>query len=376
MAGTTGWRLHHPGRAERWWLLPDRWVWWDGALFWTRTATRATAHELAEAPDTVVPSGARLLVSGSRIWALEGLRAERLRPPLSLDDVRVWSDVGFVYRRTDKTRCVAVHSGPWRTGPRGALLGGDAQRWSWAAAPGRSAQRLEFPLSTEHPVHWAPDGAGVAGVDADGRALRLDTRSGAVLRASTGAQPVDWDRDLPPEGGDVPDGPRGLRHTSIARRGSLLAGPAGVCWDLETGHPCFEQPVVEPGATVATSADWVSVHWETGAGCCFDPRTGSVRARFALPLDADDVVTHGIADGASAVFGTALGAGWRVRTGAIEQATATRARRSHRPPGWGPLPVQGSATVEGRCWGWNDDGLLVSRPQPAGGPSPSTSPAP
>jgi len=216
-------------------------------------------------------------------------------------------------------------------------------------------------------------GVRVVGLDADGepRGWHLVHRTPVEL----GGWPLHPDVWLT-EAGVVHHrhgrpGPEGLGEASWALHGERLAGPGKRVWDLRSGEPLSPPGSVALGLTVPWGQGFVTIDWETheGRSVCAPPFS------FRLPLDADDVVTHGFVEGGWLHVGTALGTGWRVdhtgRVVALEGCPPAPAE--HRPvivdTPVGPLPMAGVATVAGRTYAWSSDGFLldwISTPSASG----------
>lgn len=383
--------LVHPGRADGWWHLGGgRFAWHDGELLFVERADEVLALPV-EGPLHVVPTGDGCVVTspdaeiriGAEVerghprdvrlggvdarrigleWVTPGLelplgarRSRRLRP-FPAGRGAVWAADGWLYRSSGRAEVLGAE-GAFLVGPRGAVLVGD-DAFDRAAAPGRPLQPLPCPLAP--PVRSSPDGARAQGVGPDGEGVTVDLVANRVVERHDAAPVGDgW---LFPDGRLTVGGDTvrvGVREASWAVRGDRLAGPGGRVRDLRTGEPVGDGQVFL-GATVATDAGFTTVHWETGEGLHLDP-DGRVIGTFRLPLDEDDVVVDGVAEGGGARFGTAMGAGWRVTGSTVEPAEAPEVEHPEPPDGW-EIPVEAEAVVHGRRWGWTTDGLLLVRP--------------
>lgn len=383
--------LVHPGRADGWWHLgANRFAWHDGDHLFVETGDEVLVVP-AEGPLHLVPADPGCLVTtpGAELrigptverfhprearlgavdahrerfeWEAAGLdlplgarRSSTLRP-FPTGRGAVWTANGWLYRHTDGAAALAAAPRHFLVGPGGALVTGD-DAFTSGGAPGCPLAPLPCPLSD--PIRFDPGGMRVEGIGPDGEGVAIDLVANRIIER----------RDAAPVGGGWlhPDGTlevggrvlrTGIREASWALSGSRLAGPGGRVWDLRKGEVLGDGEVAL-GATVATTTGFVTVHWETGAGSHLD-FDGRVLGRFQIPLDEDDVVIDGRAEGDTAVFGTALGTGWRVQGHSVEATVAPEVERAEPPDDW-ELPVEGEAAVDGVRWGWTTDGLLLAR---------------
>ncbi|MBW1877957.1 MAG: hypothetical protein JRI25_04140 [Deltaproteobacteria bacterium] len=433
--------LLHPARARTWWWTTDGPAWHDGERLWVQRSDRVLVIPMPGGEVEVEPlpdgglvawslGGELLFVgrSGAPTWA-EGppdddqavvqvrngadsravriagrgwrVQCDRTDVPLPEGATRArdlrpfrrgegvcWRSEGWLYRMAHRQapRAIAeIGKGQtFRVGPLGAVVIGDDEAWEQGAAPTRSARPLPTRLArTEWGLRWSADGRVVAGVDPEGAAIWVDLVRGQVVRTVPAALPLNgssgtlgWDGILEVEGFDS----RGWRpaESSWARRGKVLGGPGGVAWDLSVGHPLFTRAAFELGATVATSAGWATVDWESGLGHWVDPGTGVRRDEFQVGLRTGDLISRGWADGTGAVLETAEGRQYAVKRGwvaaipdhvepphdtmehgLILEAGGLRVGRRGRL--W-PLPVEAAARVGDRVYAWSADGLLVVLP--------------
>jgi hypothetical protein len=389
-------RLLHPPRGRAWWSWGhrrERAIVDDGTRLWVERDDRWTAWDF---------KAVRVLVDGERAVAIDrheralnlvdgsiqlgrvgldgGLRPTAVGWKARHEDWEIpffqaypWTHgrgaigcaEGVVYRM-EAGRCRAVGFGTRLiAGPHGAFATVDQGWCTAAAAPRCSARPLPVPVRDDAWVRWSDSGTELLGLDPSGACVHHDLRSGRYTRVE-GALPVDVHTRLYAHGDRVGSGPtlHGIREFSWALSAPLLAGPAGVTWDLRTGTRCFEIPVLEFGATIATPNDWITVHWHDGRGRRFDPRTGRVKDSFQLPLAPEEVVESGHFDGDRAWMFTSAGRAFTAddpdhpvdADPPADEPTLHGALEEHAAG----LSFDASAAVNGRVYGWNTDGLLVS----------------
>jgi hypothetical protein len=414
--------LAHPPRGVAWWRAGAARVVHDGARAYVDLGDRVAVVPLGASPD-VIRDGEDLLLTDAAgtAWRIgqgvsrhggrcnrEGTHVEVHRPrggswvattrgrPLALPqgatDARelwpwrsgpglLWTTEGWLYRwPLDGTpRAVAqIREGDAvLPGPGGAFLVGRGGAWTDGAPPGGSARALPVAVDAgDWGVRWSDDGMRIHGLDLAGEPVRVGLSGG---HAPLAGLPLDaegavllGDGTIAGAGAAVP----GIREASWALDGRWLGGPGGVVWDLTTGKKLLDAPVLRLGATVATTAGWATADWEDGRGVWVDPAPGRVRDPFAVPLDEDDTIETGAAQGSVAVFTTANGVHW-----AVEGSRVTRTAKAPSPvppppdPSFRvgrdglvvagrafPLPVEAAVRVGGRVWAWSTDGLLVAIP--------------
>jgi hypothetical protein len=300
-------------------------------------------------------------VSG-RCWARLGAQGQVERGrAVPGGAAQVWTDEGFVYRRSEgQTRALEVLA-PGEVlsvGPQGALAAGEGAV-TRAARPGRTPQPLPRALGLE-PLRWSSDGARLAGVDLDGQGVVVDLASGR-LREVRGL-PVSSDTTL--VGDALVRTSRTvyapITEASCARYGDWLAGPGGALWSLRDGTRRSPRSSVYLGVTVGTPEGFVTVDWATGRGhrLTFE---GQQVEPFVVPLGEDDLVEAGLWEDGAVYLQTGLGGCWRLAGGELTEGEreieAEDSTETVSSP-VGGLEVTGTARVEGRMWAWSEDGWL------------------
>ncbi|MCB9663408.1 MAG: hypothetical protein H6732_04800 [Alphaproteobacteria bacterium] len=169
-------------------------------------------------------------------WSVPGLdlpdgatRSARLRP-FATGHGAAWVDLGWVYRR-EADRPVEVlgplgPEGSLLVGPQGVALTGDGHAWTAVAAPRRALQHLEAPLRPGS-LRFDEDGTHLAGLTDEGEPVRLDARTGRVVRAWEEGRPLTSRRpataDAPSEAG------RALADTTPGHEGPGRPAPPPWC---------------------------------------------------------------------------------------------------------------------------------------------------
>jgi hypothetical protein len=308
--------------------------------------------------------------------------AQDLRPWPSGRGV-VWRSEDWLYRWDTRSvrpigRCNAGDS--WLVGPAGAVLVGRDGEWTAGAARRGSVSPLPTPITIDPwGVRFDDDGAEVAGIGTAGDHVRVDLVGGRLLARTVGSLPLDAGT-----GALVGDTVRvhgairfrGVGEHTWALGGAQLAGPAGVVWDLVSGTPRFSNPVVKLGATAATGGLWVTIDWEHGDGAWFDPATGAITSRFRIQLAEGDMIEAATAVAGIGYARTSIGRVYAIDAGKVEHVQeypdpvelGDRGDRWQIVPngirvdGYGlvRVPVEAAATIGGRVWAWNTDGLLVA----------------
>ena len=352
----------HPGRGDDWWhgpgglaytargLLhasgcrvpvhgePEVWATSRGWLVRTeRSSTRIEDGEVVQSGRDRF--GETITASRERGWSIEGLTlpvGARFSPsltPFPTGIGAVWSADGFIYRATDRIEALCLGR-DFSVGPRGAVRVGDC-----VAPPGRCAQPIP-PLAP--PIRWRADGTALRGHDGT-QTVDIDLSTGDV-RHLPGVLPVSYEALLHLDTGEIRSGDRrlqwGVIEASSALRGTRLAGPGGVIWDLRSGEPLFTDPRIQLGVTVAVPEGFATAHWETGRGHLLSP-DGEFLSEIAIPLEDDDVLCSAASDG---TLMSAAGRAWSLDGSEV----------APRPP----LEAQHSTTVDGRTYSWTEDGEL------------------
>ncbi len=177
-----------------------------------------------------------------------------------------------------------------------------------AAAAGRSP--IDVPELRADAVRFGPRGHQLLGLSADGP-VQIDLGSGRVqpLRGvplGVGVVLVDG-RVLRCSDGTTDDQvlASGLIESSPAVGPKQVAGPGGRLWSLGDGTPSAHAPIVL-GATVAVGDGFATVAFEGADGVLVDP-SGVEQARFAVPMQDDDMVVSIRVEGGSLWASTAWG---------------------------------------------------------------------
>ncbi len=354
-----------PSVGVRWWSVAPR-AWTDPDGTWVDDGA-TTSFLPGFLPLVGATDGRRPLlwdgVIGVGLPPTPGPDAHhpRRRPALSGDAWFWWED-GVWWRWRDG-RSTAVGTGPtlW-PGPDGRALQIDDDPdlgpiVTAITSPDGPFVPLDRPLVLGA---WGVRfiGGALFGVDDDGTPARVDRRGRVVAAEQVVAEGVSWS-----EHGLVGAGAPRLVRATPARRGPLLAGPGGVVWDLRSGQPCFERPVVRRGVTVPGATRWLTLDGADGEGVWFAADTGDVLEPVVIPLDPDDALDGALPVDDGALVMTIDGAAWLVRPGAAPERASPRPLPWIDRIAWGPLLLHDEATVDGRVYGWRDDGLLVRRPR-------------
>ena len=288
----------------------------------------------------------------------------------------LWVDDELLYRSGGRVSAIGRAPGAeaLTAGPDGAALVRLAGR-ALVAAPGRLAVPVDLPVECES-ARFTPDGREVLVAVEDG-AVRLDCTTGDVLQRWSGALspvgfgpgPLLWDLDSGVVRGESVV-LAGFRGASPALAGTLLAGPGGDAWRLDSGAPLGLdlQGVCATDGTRVVSADDEEVR-------LFDGRV--TRFRHAL-CDGDDLLDGAVLEGDTVTLRTLDG---ELAQFHLDGTPISRVRRPRRtlvarpgPEGWTlpaedgesvllvgerryPLPVDGGADT-GRRWAWSRDGAL------------------
>ncbi len=419
--------LLHPGRSRAWWHTPNGWVWHDGENVWIESDLRVSFHPLRGQVDVETSESGSLRIRSSRGdvlhqedgritrsshrrreegrdlafvrerqsgWVLEQAGKTQALPegPTTADRCWPWrSGLGFfwatdewVYRQPlgGQARAIYRHipGAQWIAGPEGAALLAIRAEIVAGAPPGGVMRDLPGKLRTDGwGLRWASDGRSFSGTDAAGQAFTCDFSA---------LQPLEHfpcavaGHSFAPDTGMLSDGrlpKRGLLEASWAYHGLRLAGPAGLVWDLTCGEPLFSTPVVQLGATVGTDRGWATADWESGEGYWFDPDTGTILARFKIPLGPGDWVEDGSAENERMIAVTAEGKRWSIWEDQVHATTSPfrptplpRAGNGWqlqetglRVAGWSStweLPLDAAVRVRDRVFAWNADGLLIAVP--------------
>lgn len=272
----------------------------------------------------------------------------------------IWADAGWVYRRSEAGPTEVV--GPIApsehlvAGPDGAVLVGDAEAWTHAAAPRRPLVPLDAPLLRDGTARFAPDGALLVGREPDGDGfVRVDAATGRALEQVDGGVPTAsaW-----VEPGDGTDAGEALLAADPALEGDLLAGPGGRVWRLD-GGPIPLALLPSSGPFAPAGERWAA--WDDGVVRWFDPTTGRTRGRSRVPL-GEPVAAWG-ADGAAA-FVDASGALVVLDASGHVCPVPPRPPPPPRPPeAWAHLGLDHAVQAGGRTVAWSADGLLLVTPR-------------
>lgn len=274
----------------------------------------------------------------------------------------IWTDEGFVYRRSEgHTRAVDVLAPGERlwVGPHGALLAG-RDGPARGAAPGLTPRPLPCSLAPD-PIRWSTDGLRLCGVEEGGQRVIIDLPSGRVYRRQ--GIPVGVGPALVADEIRLANrrlfGP--VAPASCARQGRWLAGPGGALWDLQTGRKIATR-CVPLGLVVAAPEGFLAVDFETNEASWlrFD---GSASRPFSLRMRAEDTPVAGLAAEGAVYLSTALGRSIRVAGEQVTRADLEIEEPPPHPPVQGPageILASGSCDFEGRTFVWNDDGWLLS----------------
>jgi hypothetical protein len=352
----------HPGRGDDWWHGPHGLAYTANGNFYAAGkqipldgepevwathrgwVVRSNASWYRIEGDEVHRSdrdrfGEEVTATRGRGWSIEGLplplgaRHSPTLSPFPTGTGAAWSADGYIYRATDRIE-VLCPGRDFSLGPLGAVRVGDR-----AAPPGRCTQPIP-PLSAS--IRWRRDGTALCGHDGSDT-VEIDLSSGEIRRRP-GLLPVSYEAALHLDSGEIRCGDRvlqwGVIEASSALRGTRLAGPGAVIWDLQSGEPLFTDPRVQLGVTVAVPQGFATANWETGRGHLLSP-DGEILSEIAVPLAEDDVLC------AATVDGTLLSAEGRAWTLDGSEVTPRPSR----------APVH-STVVDGRRFTWTDDGQL------------------
>jgi hypothetical protein len=354
-----------PSVGVRWWSVTPR-AWTDPGGTWVdRGAT--TQFFTGFFPMLGAMDGDRpllwdgLVAVGPQPTPGPDAHHARRRPALS-GGAWFWWDDGVWWRwRDGRSTAVAIGHTLW-PGPDGSAVLVDENSEMGPiviaiASPDGPAVPLDRPLVLDA---WGLRFVGDAlfGLDDGCAPARVDRRGRVVAAEPIVAEGVSWS-----EHSLVGAGAPRLVHGTPARRGPLLAGPGGVVWDLRTGRPCFERPVVRRGVTVPGATSWLTLDRDNGEGVWFAPGTGEVHEPAVIPLDPDDALDDALPVDDGALVMTLDGAAWLLRPGAAPERASPRPVPWTPRVAWGPLLLHDELTVDGRVYGWRDDGLLVRRPR-------------
>ena len=356
--------LHLGVGAQRWWV-GGRDVVYDGSRLWWVRGPRVLAVALAGVQQVVGTAGALgVATADGHQTRIDPRGAARMHRP------RTWRADGFIYqRRAGRVRAMARCGTDrrWTVGPRGALVGGCADRVDLGGAPGRTPQPL--PLAVwRATLRFRPDGTAVAAVADDGDLVQIDLVRRILLARSEGT-PIAYRRRRTVDG-RLLCGERlvrtGLAEYSCAISGTRLAGPGGVIWDLTTGRRRFTEARLALGVTVPhPGGGFVTVDWATDRGWRVTD-DGEIRDRFALDLADGDTLVAGCPDQDGVRLQSALGHQWGVVAGQVRPRTGppipTPAPTQVDSP-WGPQWAAGSTVVAGQRYAWAEDGWLWAWPE-------------
>jgi hypothetical protein len=329
-------RLLHAGRGRGRWTLPDGEYAAEEHRLW-RLADGA-ALRLDGVDQVLIDPDGVVAIAGVR-WARFDGRAG-VGPP---GDVHLWVGDGFLYRteRGQTTVIDALRSGERHTG--GSLGAAVVGRTAWArvAPPGRAARPLPAPIvaGTER---WSTDGWTLRGRTEDGALVSVDLRTGD-------ARPC-------PEDDAVLEG-------ATAVWDGWVAGPGGRVWSLRDERPVGESAVIPLGVAVGTPAGFVVVDWESNVGWTVPYAAPARTWPFTLPVDPDDTPVAARWDGGAVLVRTALGEAFAVvgdQVSRTEAEVPARPAPTALPSDLGPFLADGSASVAGITYAWNDDGWLVA----------------
>lgn len=323
------------------------------------------------------------LVDGRPLPLPDGAIRSRFVRPWQTGVGACWVDLDVILRMGARVSVVgrAQRTEGLAVGPEGALLVRGASD-TWVAAPKGLAVRVGRLLDADS-ARFSPDGASVLAAAADG-VVWVDLATGEVRKSWPGSlapvgfapDPVLWDLDR----GALTDATGAVRLDGFAgaapaAAGSVLAGPGGAVWDLNTGargRADLRDGVCATDGTVTVHVDDTHAHVLGGAsfphGLCAD----------------DDVVDHAALDGDTLVVATLDGEVGRFALdgaprGRTRRKSPPRPARAAPPPGVilpdedeesyvrvadarFPVPADGAARAGDAVWAWTDEGALFALP--------------
>ena len=213
----------------------------------------------------------------------------------------------------------------------------------------------------------APGHESVAFLSEDGDTILISSRTGLRTEGRPGV-PIDaYTSSFHPDSGRLMEGPNcvfdGALARSVAITGKYLGGPAGAIWDMGSGEQVARALPFEFGMTGATGTEFVSINWETGAGCRI-PLNGDEPLPISVPLAPEDALDHMVSEADAVWVVSVMGEAWRICGGQVESANPPpKQAQAHSVPfELSRFGADNCHVFRDTLYGWNEEGLLLTVP--------------